>query len=254
MRPRIFFEGNLFLDVRPGTPGTPEVEDGGTPSRSSQTSAPVQIDQVLGTLKTDTRKDLQKLLIGYGDALERRAAAGRGRRPGFLDRGRDRRRVAQRLAGVLGGRVARSGGRERRHPRHRAARPLEAGRAASRRSWRRSRSNEGQLKGLITNFNITMAALASRAATTCARPSACCRSVLEAASPALDNLNAAFPSTRAWALEMIPGVRETPATIEAGVPVDHARRARCCRPASCRGSWTTSARQSTTCSSSSTAS
>ncbi|HEX2288208.1 MAG TPA: hypothetical protein VHH31_05570, partial [Gaiellaceae bacterium] len=32
------------------------------------------------------------------------------------------------------------------------------------------------------------------------------------------NLNAAFPSTRAWALEMIPGVRETPATIEAGFP------------------------------------
>ena len=42
--------------------------------------------------------------------------------------------------------------------------------------------------------------------------------VLEAAQPALDNLNAAFPSTRAWALEMIPGVEETPATIEAGFP------------------------------------
>jgi hypothetical protein len=42
--------------------------------------------------------------------------------------------------------------------------------------------------------------------------------VLEAAQPALDNLNAAFPSTRAWALEMIPGVRETPATLEAGFP------------------------------------
>ena len=42
--------------------------------------------------------------------------------------------------------------------------------------------------------------------------------VLEAAGPALDNLNAAFPPTRAWALEMIPGVRETPATIEAGFP------------------------------------
>ena len=42
--------------------------------------------------------------------------------------------------------------------------------------------------------------------------------VLDAANPALDALNAAFPSTRAWALEMIPGVRETPATIEAGLP------------------------------------
>jgi len=42
--------------------------------------------------------------------------------------------------------------------------------------------------------------------------------VLEAARPALDNLNAAFPSTRAWAREMIPGVRETPATLDAGFP------------------------------------
>jgi hypothetical protein len=42
--------------------------------------------------------------------------------------------------------------------------------------------------------------------------------VLEAAQPALDNLNAAFPSTRAWALEMIPGVEETPATIDAAFP------------------------------------
>ena len=42
--------------------------------------------------------------------------------------------------------------------------------------------------------------------------------MLAAAQPALDNLNAAFPSTRAWALEMIPGVEETPATIKAGFP------------------------------------
>jgi phospholipid/cholesterol/gamma-HCH transport system substrate-binding protein len=42
--------------------------------------------------------------------------------------------------------------------------------------------------------------------------------VLEAANPALDKLNAAFPPTRAWALEMIPGVRETPATITAAFP------------------------------------
>ena len=108
VRPRIFFEGNLFIDVRPGTPDSPDVEDGHT-FPASQTAAPVQIDQVLGTLKTDTRKDLQDLLIGYGDSARRRAAAGRGRRPGSLDRGPDRGRVAQRLAAVLGRRPARSG-------------------------------------------------------------------------------------------------------------------------------------------------
>ena len=42
--------------------------------------------------------------------------------------------------------------------------------------------------------------------------------MLEQANPALDNLNAAFPPTRAFAREILPGVRETPATIEASFP------------------------------------
>ena len=42
--------------------------------------------------------------------------------------------------------------------------------------------------------------------------------VLEQANPALDALNASFPPTRAFAREILPGVRETPATIEASFP------------------------------------
>jgi phospholipid/cholesterol/gamma-HCH transport system substrate-binding protein len=42
--------------------------------------------------------------------------------------------------------------------------------------------------------------------------------VLEAAGPALDNLNRAFPPTRAFARELLPGLRETPATITASFP------------------------------------
>ena len=68
-RERIFLEGNLFFDIRPGSPERATSSTTATRSRPSQTSAPVQIDQVLGTLKTDTRKDLQELLEGYGDAL-----------------------------------------------------------------------------------------------------------------------------------------------------------------------------------------
>jgi phospholipid/cholesterol/gamma-HCH transport system substrate-binding protein len=77
--------------------------------------------------------------------------------------------------------------------------------------------NEGNLKDLITNFNITTGALASQEANLSATVRELPK-VLEAARPALDNLNAAFPSTRAWAREMIPGVRETPATLKAGFP------------------------------------
>ena len=78
-------------------------------------------------------------------------------------------------------------------------------------------SRENQLKELVTNFNTTVGALAAEESNL-SETVAELPQVLEAANPALDNLNAAFPPTRAFALEIIPGVRETPATIEAGFP------------------------------------
>ena len=45
-----------------------------------------------------------------------------------------------------------------------------------------------------------------------------CRACSRAANPALDDLNRAFPPTRAFAREILPGVRETPATIAAALP------------------------------------
>ena len=48
---------------------------------------------------------------------------------------------------------------------------------------------------------------------------------LENANAALASLNEAFPPTRAFAREILPGVRETPATIEASFPwVDQTRK------------------------------
>jgi phospholipid/cholesterol/gamma-HCH transport system substrate-binding protein len=215
VRPRIFFEDNLFFDLHPGTPGSPELETGDT-IPASQTSAPVQLDQVLGTLQADTRRDLQKLLIGYGGALNAAPQPGedadqdpdvRGKTagqalnlsleyaPGAL---RGAAVVNQALLGTdLDDLSKLIGGQQRIFA------------ALSR--------NETQLKDLVSNFNVTMGALAAEqenlAETVRLLPD-----VLEAANPALDELNAAFPSTRAWALEMIPGVRETPATIDAGFP------------------------------------
>ena len=86
VRPRIFFEGNLFFDLRPGTPGAGELESGAT-IPASQTSAPVQIDQVLGVLTTDTREDLRRLLVGYG-----------ARSTGSLNRARTTTRIPTRRA------------------------------------------------------------------------------------------------------------------------------------------------------------
>src|SRR3954468_24471547 len=59
IRPRIFLEGNFFVDLHPGTPAAPKLDDNDRPLPMTQTSAPVQLDQVLTALQSDPRRDLQ---------------------------------------------------------------------------------------------------------------------------------------------------------------------------------------------------
>jgi phospholipid/cholesterol/gamma-HCH transport system substrate-binding protein len=222
VRPRIFFEGNLFFDVQPGTPDSPELGSGST-IPASQTSAPVQIDQVLGTLKTDTRRDLQKLLIGYGGALNAKPLPGEDDDQDASTKGETAGKSLndslQYSANALrGGAVVNQAllGAE--------AHDLSKLVGAQQKVFAALDTNEGSLKDLITNFNITMGALADESSNLSATIHELPR-VLETANPTLDALNRAFPPTRAWALEMIPGVRETNATLEAGFPWIHQARA-----------------------------
>jgi phospholipid/cholesterol/gamma-HCH transport system substrate-binding protein len=68
LRERIFLEGNLFVDIKPGSPSAPELKDGDT-IPVNQTSYPVQLDQVLTSLQRDTRDNLRVLLDQYSTAL-----------------------------------------------------------------------------------------------------------------------------------------------------------------------------------------
>jgi ABC-type transporter Mla subunit MlaD len=68
IRPRIFLEGNWFVDLQPGSPSAPELHSGAT-IPITQTADPVQIDQLLDALNTDTRENLQHFLIYYGQGL-----------------------------------------------------------------------------------------------------------------------------------------------------------------------------------------
>ena len=69
IRPRIFLEGSFFVDIHPGTPSTPKLGDGDT-IRIQNTSTPVQLDQILTSLQSDTRHNLQILLEEYSAALQ----------------------------------------------------------------------------------------------------------------------------------------------------------------------------------------
>ena len=74
IRSRIFLEGNFFVDLRPGTPSAPTIDDGDT-LPVTQTATPVQLDQLLTALQTGDRENLQDLLKGFGDGLIRRPSA-----------------------------------------------------------------------------------------------------------------------------------------------------------------------------------
>src|SRR5215216_6993072 len=160
VRPRLFFEGNLFFDVRPGTASAGDVEDGDT-IPVSQTSAPVQLDQVLGVLKSDTRADLQKLLIGYGDALNGEPKPGE-------DDDQDPDTKGQTAAESLNDSLEysadslRGGAVLNDATQGTDLHDLSKLIGSQQKIFAALSSHEGSLKDLITNFNTTMGALATQ--------------------------------------------------------------------------------------------
>jgi len=222
IRPRIFLEGNFFVDLQPGTPGAPELDDGATIA-VTRTATPVQLDQVLGALQADSREDLRDVLEGLGTALNSEPSAAD-------DRDADRSARGQTAAESLNDAYDDIGPAERSlaqvneallglEPEHDLARLIDGAANAAAGLVR----NEVQLGELVSNFNTTMAALASedsnlRASIRELAPT------LENANGALASLNEAFPPTRAFAREILPGVRATPATIAAAFPwIEQAR-------------------------------
>src|SRR6185312_6938324 len=68
IRPRLFLEGNFYVDLHPGTPQAPTISSGHV-LPASQTTGPVQLDRVLSALRSNSRTDLQTLLQGLGASL-----------------------------------------------------------------------------------------------------------------------------------------------------------------------------------------
>ncbi|WP_037410107.1 MlaD family protein [Candidatus Solirubrobacter pratensis] len=204
IRPRIFLEGNFFVDLKPGTPQSPTLHSGDT-LKISQTATPVQLDQVLTSLQSDSREDLKQVLDGFSTALND-TRDGKSGAQSLNDAYDDIPSAESSSAQVLQALLGTEPGRD-------VAR-LIRGTANTADALDR---NESQLQGLITNLNTTMAAFAGESENL----QASIRELpptLRNADSALASLNAAFPSTRAFAREILPGVRETPATIDAAFP------------------------------------
>jgi virulence factor Mce-like protein len=69
IRPRLFLEGNFYVQLSPGTPGSPPLGDGGT-IPVDHTTEPVQLDQVLDAFPAGIRTRLQQAVQGFGQALD----------------------------------------------------------------------------------------------------------------------------------------------------------------------------------------
>src|SRR5215212_6047299 len=198
IRPRIFLEGNFFVDVMPGRSGKEVPKDHVFPV--NQTAVPVQLDEVLTALQTDTREDLKSFLREYAAGLKGRGAKGFNRsikywKPAY----RDSAIVSEAMLGEhehdLSGYVDRSG--------------VVAG-ALDR--------NRGQLKALITNFRVTAGAFARENQALEAAIAELPRT-LRAAAPALDALNRSFPGLRGFARDLRPGVENSEETIDVTLPL-----------------------------------
>ncbi|MBJ7329978.1 MAG: MCE family protein [Solirubrobacteraceae bacterium] len=214
IRPRIFLEGNYFIDLKPGTPSAPDLESGNTVP-VTQTATPVQLDQVLTALQQDTREDLQGLLQGFGDGLADKPTEAQDATQDESVRGKS---AAEALnlslkdapAATRGTAVVNSAFVGDGNDVSATIKALD----------RISRALSGEtttLQNLIVGFNQTASAFADES-------SALSDAIeelpgtLKTTNNTLTALNKAFPPTRAFAKEILPGVEQTQATIDAAQP------------------------------------
>lgn len=215
IRPRIFLEGNFFIDLDPGSPSAPELGSGGT-IPVSRTSTGVQLDQILSSLQSPVRADLSRLLESYGEALTHKPSAaedatqlpevkGKSGAEGLNGAfkyggpaGRYSAQVTNAFLGTSPGDLAR----------------LIAGAGAAFGALAR---HEADLQGLIVNFDTFTGALAAQStnlSTTIHRLAP----TLQTTRRSLVSLNATLPPLRAYAIQLRPAVAELPGLIAAGKP------------------------------------
>ena len=198
IRPRIFLEGNFFVDMHPGTPKAPVLGDGDT-VKADRTTSPVQIDQVLTTLDSDTRDNLKRLLSEYSTGLADGGGIGFNKSIDYWESAYKNSAIVNDAtlglqAHDLSGYINSAGA---------VAQALD-------------RSPEA-LKSLITDLNTTANAFA-REQDNLEQTVAELPITLRAARPALDALNRAFPPVRRLVVDFRPAVRSSGPTLDASLP------------------------------------
>jgi phospholipid/cholesterol/gamma-HCH transport system substrate-binding protein len=198
IRPRIFLEGNFFIQATQGTPEAPVAPNGYVfPIQSGKGS--VQFDQLLTSLQSDTRKNLQTLLQQYGYAVK----------TGGPDYN----------ASIQYWTPAYEYGAEVSHD-SLGTQPHDLSNWIDQAGVVNGALDQQPLKGLITDLNTTAGAFA-REDTALQQAIAELPITLQVALPALHALNNAFPPLDTFARALIPGVRSTGPMVDASLPFFH---------------------------------
>jgi virulence factor Mce-like protein len=198
LRPRLFLEGNYFIDLHPGTPAAEPFEDGAT-LPPTQTTTPVQFGQFLTSLQKGTRENLQTLLREYSKALEGQGARGINQAVEHWEEAyRNTAMSSRAYLGTDDGDL------------HRLLR------GQGRTFGALSRNTEA-LKTLVTSLRQVAGGFA-RESDNLSRTIASLRRVVVVGEPALRSLNGAFPSLRAFAREALPAARSSAPTLDAQLP------------------------------------
>ncbi len=199
IRPRIFLEGNFFVDVRPGTSRTSELEDGEM-IPIEQTNVPVQFDQLLKALPSDTRNDLR----GAFAELFRTYSDGGG---AAFNRSLEFQPDAYRYSAIVNEAL------QGKEPRDLSTWIREMGGVSA-----ALNKNPERLRSLVTNFNRTVGALAAERGAL-ERTFVELPRTLRQAEPAFAALNRAFPDVRRLAVEARPGIRSSVPALNAVQPL-----------------------------------
>ena len=207
IRSRILLEGNFFVDLKPGSPSTDHL-DSGDAIPITRTTNSVTLPDILAVLKSDVRADLQTLLREFGtEGLSKGGAVALNQAiPSFEPAYKFSALTNDALLGV--------------QPEQDVQRLMRG----QKRVFEALSADRFALRDLVSDLNATARAIATEDGALAAAVPAL-RDTLRAGQPALDELNAALPTLRVFAMEALPGVRSSVAALDAAIPwIGQARR------------------------------
>lgn len=198
IRPRLFLEGNFFVEVGAGSPSAPALDDGGT-IPVTQTALPTGLHDVLDVFDRSARDDLQTLLREYATALNGGGAEALNASfrywPGAF------RNLAIANEASRGERV------------HDVSRLI----SAAGRTSRALASRQQDLADLVTTFDRTVSAFAARREELAGALEGL-RALEAAAPPQLRAVDRATGPVRTFSRTIRPALRRAPAVLDDTVP------------------------------------